>query len=249
MNIPYQNIEIEQIYSQVLGTCRRSIAVCSAESGEGVTSLACALAQRNLLAGHSTLLVDLNLYRPALQSLLGIENSPLNLSDSREISTQPINTTLLTAPQLISTSQSPVVLTGITAPLKRENIIKLRQTGALEQCISAWLEHYDTVILDTSPINRINAQNIPAERAAAACDGAVLIVLAGNTNEAAVSSAVNKLNTAGAQLLGCVLNDRDNPSLKNELLRETQRLPALFRGLRCRLKKFIVNNRLLTLEI
>ncbi|WP_028863926.1 hypothetical protein [Psychromonas aquimarina] len=249
MNIPYQNIEIEQVYSQVLGTTGRSIAVCAADSGEGVTSLAFALAQRNLLAGHSTLLVDLNLYRPAIQSLLSIDNRSLSRSDSREVTTQLINSELLTAPQLISSSESPIVLTGITAPLKRENIIKLRQPGTLEQCISTWLEHYDTVILDTSPVNRINAQNIPAERAAAACDGAVLIVLAGHTNQAAVSGAVNKLNRAGAQLLGCVLNDRDNPSLKNELLRETERLPALFSRLSCSLKTFLVNNPLLTLEI
>jgi len=46
----------------VLGEGKRSIAISSANSGEGVSSIAQALVQRNLLAGHSTLLVDLNLH-------------------------------------------------------------------------------------------------------------------------------------------------------------------------------------------
>ncbi|MFT6926241.1 MAG: protein-tyrosine kinase [Psychromonas sp.] len=43
MRIPYQHIEIEQIYTQIFSDRKRAIAVCSANSGEGVTSLAIAL--------------------------------------------------------------------------------------------------------------------------------------------------------------------------------------------------------------
>jgi|GEM_PF-280390 len=248
MNIPYQHMEIEQIYTQLFSEQQRAIAVCSANAGEGVTSLAMALAQRNLLGGFATLVVDLNLYRPALKSLLSIDDVCCTEADNRSPAL-PVNikSHLLAAPQLVSTQQSRLVITGVTAPLRRENIIKLRQPGALEQCIAQWLQHYDRVIIDTSPLNRINAQNIPAERVAAACDGALLIVLGGQTSEAMVSSALKKLTTSDAQLLGCVFNDRDNPSLKNELLREVQRL-GKFSWLSRPLKKFINNNQLLTLE-
>lgn len=247
-NIPYQNMEIEQIYTQLLSQKKASLAVCSAESGEGVTSLAMALAQRCLLAGHATLLVDLNLHHPALKSLLEINAPPLTLNASLPVMPNAEGQ-LLNAPQLISCMQSEGVITGVVAPTQREKIIKLRQPGTLEECIAQWLQQYDTVIIDCSPINRVNAKNIPPERVAAACTGALLTVLAGITSEAAIDLAVAKLNNAQAQLLGCVLNDQYNPTLKAELIRETQRLMPLLSCLIPPLKKVINQSHFLSLEI
>ena len=258
MNIPYQSMEIEQIYTHLLSNPSTSLAICSAQEGEGVTSLAFALAQRNLLAGHSTLLVDLNLYRPALKNLLSIEEVNLPQQDQTSDSTilqvnkskKKFNTDqLLGTPQLVCSANSSIVINGIVAPTQREHIMKIRQPGILEQCIEEWLQQYDTVIIDTSPLTRINAQNIPPERVAAACDGALLVVLAGQTSEAAINNAVTKLHTANAQLLGSVLNDRDNPTLKNELLREVQRIEPRLSWLARPLKRIINKSRLLALEV
>jgi protein-tyrosine kinase len=247
MNIPYQHMEIEQIYTQLFCKQQRAIAICSANSGEGVTSMAMALAQRNLLGGYATLVVDLNLYRPALKNLLSITDLYRTEAGDNSLPVT-INSNLLGAPQLVSVQQNRLVITGVTAPRQRENILKLRQPGVLEHCIEQWMLHYDSVIIDTSPLNRVNAHNIPPERVAAACGGAVLMVLAGQTSEAMVSSALKKLTTSDAQLLGCVFNDRDNPSLKNELLREVQRL-SKFSWLSRTFKKFLHNNQLLNLDV
>jgi len=241
-NIPYQNMEIEQIYTQIMSEQGKAIAICSANSGEGVTSLAFALAQRNLLAGHSTLLVDLNLYRPAVHRQLEIIEPICS-------HTNPISSAVLATPQLVSVSDHNLTVTGIHAPNQREDIIRLRQPGVLEQCINEWLKEFDSVLIDTSPLNRVNAQNIPAQRVASACHGAVLVVLAGKTSEVMISNAVDKLKTSNVNLLGSVFNDRDNPSLKNELLREAQRIGNKCTWLSRCIKKFINNNHLLTLEI
>lgn len=252
VNIPYQNMEIEQIYTQLFSNPHTAIAICSSEQGEGVTSLAFALAQRNLLAGHSTLLVDLNLYRPAIKGVLDI-NTEIQKTDISNGTSVVINTSMqksvLSAPQLVFSVDNSIVVSGITAPTKRENIIKIRQPGVLENCIEQWLNEFDTVIIDTSPLNRLNAQNIPAERVAAACDGALMIVLAGQTSESSINSAMSKLNNAGAFLLGSVLNDRYNPTLKAELIREVQRIPRFFNWLHSFLNKMINKSRLLTLEV
>ncbi|MCF6336787.1 MAG: protein SypD [Gammaproteobacteria bacterium] len=234
MHIPSQHIEIERIYSQILGEGKRSIAISSANSGEGVSSIAQALVQRNLLAGHSTLLVDLNLHHPSLNSLLKLD----------ELEQEP---DFLDKPQLVMVQKS-VALTGITPPTRRSLIMKLRKPGVLEQYIAEWQQTFDAVIFDTSPINRVNANNIPPERVAAACDGSLLVVLAGSTTEAMVSTAVNKLSAAGAQLLACVYNDRDNPSLKSELLRELHRFEPRFNNISHRLKNWVQQNRLLSME-
>lgn len=235
MQIPSQHMEIERIYSQILGGVHRSIAICSANPEEGVTSIAKALAQRNLLAGHSTLLVDLNLYHPSFNTQLELQE------DTQE--------GLLNYPQLINTGTEMTLLTGVTAPKRREAVIKLRKPGILEQCIEQWLQEFDTVIIDTSPVNRVNAQNIPPERVATACDGCLMVVLAGKTTEAMITTAVSKLRFAGANLLGCIINDSDNPPLKTELLREVDRLGPKVNWFSSRLRKWINNSRILSLEI
>ena len=103
MHIPPQNMEIEQIYARTLDAGARAISISSANTGEGVTSIAMALAQRNLLAGRSTLVVDLNLHHPALNSLLSLEKNPSE-------------TTFLDEPQLVTTEQHAIAITGITVP-------------------------------------------------------------------------------------------------------------------------------------
>jgi len=261
MNIPCENMEIEQIYTQLLSNPHTSIAICAAQEGEGVTSLAFALAERNLLAGHSTLLVDLNLYHPSLQSLLSLDTEKLQRqpenqhSDSTELQNNnhrnnlPTMSDVFSAPQLVFSDKRAIVINGITAPTKREHTMKIRQPGVLEKCIDDWLKQFDTVIIDTSPLNRINAQNIPPERVAAACDGAILVVMAGKTSEAAINNATAKLNNANALLLGSVFNDRDNPTLKSELLREVQKLDPRFSWLSRPLKRILHKSRLLALQV
>jgi len=236
MHIPPQNLEIERIYSYVLGEGKHAIAISSANSGEGVSSIAQALVQRNLLAGHSTLLVDLNLHHPSLNGLLKLDKPSSK-------------TALLDNPLLVTAEEQSIALIGITSPVRRDVLLKLRRPGVLEQCITEWHQSFDTVIFDTSPINRIHANNIPPERVAAACDGSVLVVLAGSTTEAMVSTAINKLSSAGAKLLACIFNDRDNPSLKNELLRELRRLEPRWGNTTRKLGNWIRQNRLLSMEV
>lgn len=153
------------------------------------------------------------------------------------------------SPHIVTPDGGNSALTGVSAPAGRETILRLREPGALETQISLWQQEYDTIIFDTSPLSRRNGDNIPAGRVAAACDSCLLLVLAGHTSEAAVESAVQQLESAGAKLLGCVLNDRHNPTLKAELIRETTRLdshlPRLSRWLRSRIEQI----RLLALDV
>ena len=234
MIYPAQNIEIERVYRQILAASPCSAAIMAASAGEGVTSMALALAQRSLLAGRSTLLVDLNFYRPALTPLLSLPEA------------QPGG--LFCPPQLVGLADESVALTGIAAPRSRDALLRLRKPGLLQAAIRQWHESYDTVLFDTSPLNQINANNLPAEQVAAACDTSVLVVLSGHTTAPMVEAAMNKLVATGAQLGGCVLNDRHHPSLRSELLRETGRLHPRFHRLRTWLENSLLRHRLLSLE-
>jgi len=235
MNIPSQSMEIESIYTGILESKCRSVAITSANAGEGVSSLAISLTQRNLLAGRSTLLVDLNLYHPSLLPSFLTEN----LRDQA----------LLHSPQLVSDNNERMSVIGVIAPNDRAAILKLRKPGVLETCLEQWYLQYDTVIIDTSPLNHLNQHNIPAERVAAACDACLMVVLAGRTRESMVSAAIDKLNYTGSNLVGCVINDRDNPSLKSELLRESIRLEPRFTKISLFLRSWINSSSFFSLEM
>ena len=57
-----------------------------------------------------------------------------------------------------------------------------------------------------------------------------------------------RLRRAGAKLLGTVINDRFNPSLAQELLRETFRFDRYLPALSARLRSAIRRSRLLNLD-
>ncbi|KXF83519.1 P-loop NTPase family protein [Enterovibrio coralii] len=235
MNIPPSNLEVERIYYQIVRNDYKTLTIAATESGEGVTSLATALAQRSLLGGQSTLVVDLNLYHPTLES----QGMTVSTYDNH----------YLPSPELVGVSGERAYFTGIIAPSKRETIMELRRPGSLDRYIEQWHRDYDLVIFDTSPISRMNANNIPPERVAASSDGTILVVMAGQTTEAQASESVKKLSDAGAHVLGCVLNDVENPSLKNEILREVGRLNRFFPHIAKWLRLKILKSHLLSLEI
>ncbi|MEZ9524623.1 tyrosine-protein kinase family protein [Enterovibrio norvegicus] len=235
MNIPPLNLEVERIYFQVIRNDYKTLAFASTESGEGVTSLATAIAQRSLLAGKSTLVVDLNLYHPSLES--------------QGMTTVQSERGLLPNPELVGVAGEHAYFTGIIAPSKRETIMELRRPGSLEAYLEEWHKDYDLVIFDTSPMSRLNANNIPPERVAAAADGTIFVVMAGQTTTAMAAESVKKLNDAGAHILGSVINDKNNPSLKVEVLREIGRLKKRLPKLAGKLRKMVLSSHLLSLEI
>jgi Mrp family chromosome partitioning ATPase len=236
MHIQETSVEIDRIYSQLSKKDIRSVAITSANSGEGVTSIAMALAQRSLLAGYSTLLIDLNLYHPSIKAVINLD----------ETVSKP---NLFNKPELVYLDNTSIVVIGIPAPSERASRMKLREHGVLEQHIKEWQKSFDRVIIDTSPLNKVNANNIAPERVAAACDGCLVVVLAGSTTESMFVSAIDKLRSTSVTIIGTIFNDRDNPSLKNELIRESRRLKPLLNSLANYLESWLLKNRFLDLEL
>jgi Mrp family chromosome partitioning ATPase len=233
--LPPQYVELERIYARTIGRGMRSLAVTAAEPGEGVTTLASALAQRNRLAGRSTLLVDMNLRRPALGEGYGVRRTERGAADHAAFAH-------------LQVAEVDDGLAVLPAPTSREENLILREPGELAERLKCWLERFDTVIFDTSPVNARNSGDIPADRVCAGCDGSLLVVLACRTPASAVAAAVDKLEAAEARLVGTVINDRFNPPLAEELARETRYLDRWLPRLAARMRASILGSRLLNLE-
>ncbi|WP_245688533.1 hypothetical protein [Vibrio sonorensis] len=106
MSIQGTLCEIEQLYLNAENNSAKTVCVTACQSDEGVTSLATALVERYLFAGHRTLLVDLNTFHPNFAPI-----EPVETTDS------------LT---WIEHTQTKQLFTGVVAPTDEFNQLKLK---------------------------------------------------------------------------------------------------------------------------
>lgn len=230
MRIPSCHMEIEQVFLELEKHECHSLCITSTNPGEGVSSLAQALTERYLLAGYRTLLVDLNLQNPSLTALsLDLDNN--HTEDSHYLN---------------YIEQNSQVVPGVPVPDNKAKIVELRQPKKLNTQIKKWLEEFDKIIIDSSALSQLNANNIPAQSIAGCCDGTIMVVLSGQTLQTELKEALNTLENHHANLIGHVFNDKYQPRLKNEICREIERLHFLPKIITNKLISLVQHNRFLS---
>lgn len=235
VEFPEHYVELERVYARTIGHGIRSLAITSADEREGVTTLLVALAKRNRYSGRTTLVVDLNLHRPALHHRFGLTSIP--------VADEGVN-----GPNHLPRVDLGEGLSVIPAPTNRGDTVLLRESAHFAEYLKVWLDQYDVVLFDTTPLNGSNKGNIPAESVCYGCEAAVLVVLAGITPTSAVRAALDRVGAAQVNLVGTVLNDYHNPSLAEELRRESHRFDRLLPGLMQRVRGRVRASQLLNLE-
>ncbi|WP_026973371.1 tyrosine-protein kinase family protein [Aliagarivorans marinus] len=206
--LPEDYQELEAVYQRLPLAQASCIGVSATRSGEGVSTLVDALARRAQLAGHRVLVVDLNLHRPRVQhSLIGCSGWQQG------------------EPEI---NRSAAGLDYLPPPADRTSLIKLKEPGYLEKWIEQWKQSYQLVLLDCSSLTRANAGNLPALRALVAADQTLLCYLAGRTPGNELRDCLEDLNRTDAVVLGLVVNDRFNPSLRSELMRQGAKVSRFF---------------------
>jgi hypothetical protein len=278
MRIDPRHPETEALWRAITTAKVRSIAVVAAHPGEGCSSVAEALWRRAACGGRSALLVDLNCDRPGLGARLGVRlgasRAPADPS-SRHLTTDQGLVTLerrrdhrglrvaggsedrrravvcgeaggLVLGQAQRLGHSSL---GLLADPGQAMIEAWRDPAQLREAVAGWLHEWDTVVIDTAPLVTGTAQGIPGLAAAVAVEASLLVLLAGRTPVSAVREARHALDKAGARLLGTVMNDRDNPSLRAELERQALRLARFAPRLAQRLARQVRSSALLGMRI
>lgn len=217
MSIPYLYQEIEQIYAKTIGKGARTLTVTSSVTEEGTSSIVCALAQRARAVDFKVLVVDLNLHNPCVSNL--VEQSA-DVSDPWDPDVQSL---ALTA-QIKDGPNFPV----IPVPDSADNQICLREQTMLKRMVDHWLQDYDLIIFDTSPLCLVNRRNVPPQLVATCCDGAIIVIQANKTNTSQLAEAMAILKSVNVNLLGTVINDHTNPPLGTELIRQCLKLKKWF---------------------
>ncbi len=232
MTIPATHTEIEQIYLNAEMQGCRSICITACNSGEGSTSIASSLAERYILAGYRTLLVDMNLFSPSF--------APIELPLIQQDAEMP----------WVEDRNSKRLFCGYPVPQDQGTMLMYKDPTTLRNIVTKWREKFERIVIDTSPILNVNRGNIPAQCVASAVDGTFLVVLSGTTLTSQIEEAIDILGkAANATILGTVLNTRDQPTLASEMCREIDRLKFTPKKMRAWLKRKVSNNRFLSMQV
>ncbi len=171
----------------------KTLLVTSPNPNEGKSTTAANLAVVFAQAGHSVVLVDSDLRRPALQRLFDV-------TGSSGLTTALLQSTPTADGFLMSTGMENLRLlgTGALPPNSSELLGSARMVALVEQL----KETAEVIIFDSPPVLAVADAAVLASR----LDGVVLVVEAGRTRQELAQRAMESLHQVGANVLGAVLN-------------------------------------------
>lgn len=174
---------------------RRVVQVTSPEMSDGKTTLATNLAIAIAQSGKRVLLIDADLRRPRVHTLLGLRAEG-GLADILCGDLSPEN----------AIQSTPMAnLFAISAGHTPENPAELLSSPRLADVFSQLGAMYDYVLIDTPPVSAVSDPCIVAQHV----DGVMLVVRIGKNRLPIVEHARDLLLAHGAQPLGVVANGVD----------------------------------------
>jgi tyrosine-protein kinase len=179
------------------GKLPRSLAVVSTAQSEGKSTVCAHVARAAAERGVSTLLVDADLRRGRLQSLLEVDRARLNGGLSSLL--LDYGALPLSEPVLELDDPHVSLLPAGPAP---PNPAALLGAEALRSLIEEARQQYELVVLDTPPIS-IGAD---AALVAAVVEAAVLVIDLPSTRRSALAQAINQLRQSQTRIVGVVVN-------------------------------------------
>lgn len=189
----YRALYTNILYLNIEDKCKK-IAVTSAVSGEGKTSvstnLAITLAMN--LEGKRVLLIDADMRQPTVAKMLSIEQKRHGLSEYLAGIDEDPNFDYIPQYKLMV----------LTSGSRNVNPTKLIGSDRMKKLIEACEEEFDYVIIDTPPVNVVTDANLLNGNV----NGYVIATMAEHSNINGVSECISKLEHIGAEIFGIVLS-------------------------------------------
>jgi polysaccharide biosynthesis transport protein len=170
----------------------KTITVTSSVPMEGKTIVAANLAAIMAQGGKQVVLLDADLRRPSVHKILGLFNN-VGLSDviRGHLNLNDVNQ------QIEDVKGMSVITSGSLPPNPSELLGSARMTNVLKELSS----QTDVVIIDSPPSLVADSQILAAKS-----DGVLIVIQPGNTHRDSAKAAVAQLRSAGANIIGVVLN-------------------------------------------
>ncbi|MBO8161205.1 MAG: polysaccharide biosynthesis tyrosine autokinase [Thermosipho sp. (in: Bacteria)] len=171
------------------------ISITSAGPGEGKTITAANLAISYAQNGRKTLLLDLDMRRPRVEKVLGIERKNIGFVNHilKDVSMEKITQEYMDNLDIIPVGPLPPNPTALLTSKKFEEFIEKIK------------EKYEKIVIDLPPI-LVAADPLIASKHT---DGMILVVRAGQTHKHSLRVAIENIEASDTKLLGLVINDID----------------------------------------
>lgn len=167
----------------------RSLLITSASQAEGKTSSAVALARGFATLGLRTLLVDGDLRRPSLR---GVDEDCPGFAHL-------LTGTATIADCVQETSVSMLHL--LTAGMVPPDPVELLGTPRASETLRELEAQFDMVVIDGPPVLGL----ADAPLLGSICEGTLIVLEAGEVRASAVQTAIHRLKSARAHVVGCLL--------------------------------------------
>lgn len=175
---------------------KKKIVVTSTLQDEGKSSVAVNLAISLAQAGNRVLLIDTDMRNPSLHRYLKLQKEHnIGLSTL-------LNGNYRVGDCLLQTEYGIDIIPGGPTP---PNPAELISCPAMKNLLQVAEEKYDYVICDAPPVGVIT----DAAALSPLCDGVLFVIRQRMANRNQVNSALRKLETVDAKILGTVLNQYD----------------------------------------
>ncbi len=200
------NVGLVEPYRMLLKTLEfrseelRVIVISSTFSGEGKSIVASHLAAVSAILSRRTLLVDADLRRPVQHKLFNLDRQP-GITDAiagRE--------SLLHAAQPTSIEN----LSVLTCGEMQGHPSQFLESGAIKSLLLEAANHYDLVVIDTSPISA----SADAATISKYSDGLMLVTRPSVTVKEVMQRAVSELTRNHIPILGVIVNGMTNNTEK-----------------------------------
>ncbi len=172
------------------------LMVTSAVPEEGKTTVAFNLAKTLATGGSRVLLIDADLRKPRLHRMIKAKN--VRGLTSVVLGERTVSEVIHTSPNIANLD---LITSGPLPPNPPELFGKQSFRALLEEA----REHYDWILIDTSPVASVTDPVICARLA----ELAVLVVQYGSTRRQIVREAIRLLNRTGTHIAGVLLNKVD----------------------------------------
>lgn len=171
----------------------KSVVITSAVPGEGKTTTALNLAVTLAQLGRRVLLLDADLHKPRIHTVLKISNR------------KGLVSILAEGAKLKDVLQETVVpgLSVVPAGPLTPNPSGLLASDAMKALLAEITSGFDYVVFDSPPVQPV----ADALLLGASTDGVVLTVLGGRTSREVVAKARTKLQRANVRILGVLINN------------------------------------------
>lgn len=184
----FRTLYTNVLYLNIEGKCKK-IAVTSAISGEGKTTISSNLALTIAMNAENkrVLLIDTDMRKPRISQIFSIEEAHGLSEYLAGIDEKP---------NFVETNDKKITI--LTSGSTNVNPTKLISSNRMNQLFEMCNDLFDYVIVDTPPINIVSDALLLHDKV----NGYIISVKANRSNTAALDECINKLQSVNAEIFG-----------------------------------------------